>query len=181
MPALSVINGDLQVLGQLSSTTMVIPDNSVTSDSVQSTGLASNKLIHLHKIFCDFGFEIDEAPSTSTTYRFPVYRATATSTINVWGAALVDTGTQANTNDFTFHLYRIAAGAETVLDTIDTDNITIDSDSTDNTFATTLAASLDDSTLDAGDILVVEMVTPATITAAHGPMAFVEISELGQY
>lgn len=145
----------------------------VNQDVSTSAAIAASKLQHRHKVGCNFGLEEDAAPSTGTTYSFVAFRASAPCTINSFIALLTDTGTQDNTNNFSFELKKATAGSGSFA-TILSAPIDVDSDIADNT---STSGSLSSATLVAGDVLLVEVTTPATITGAHGMWASVEIDE----
>jgi len=165
---------DVQINGGIGATTVTVPQSSISDLNVEpNAAIAVTKRDHLHKLETNFGIEADAAPSTGTTYTFMVFVASGACKIRLFKAMMVDTGTQANTNDFTFDLKKGAVGAETLTTALSA-VITIDSDTVDNTPS---AATISTTTLVAGDCLVIEAVTPATVTAAHGMHAWVELSE----
>jgi|TARA_Y100000310_G_scaffold51927_1_gene47790 hypothetical protein len=147
---------------------------SITDAAISSgTNIDADKLEHLYKVGSNFGIEYDTAPSTSTTYSFQVFWAQAACTIRAFHCVMVDTGTQANTNDFDFDLKWVDAGTDTVATTLSA-VVAIDTDITDNTVQD---GTLSVTTLAADDGLIVEVTTPGTITGAHGMYAWAEITE----
>lgn len=172
--ATSKHEGDLRVNGELSATTFILPASSVSNTSVQAaTNIDADKLEMMHRIVADFAIDALAAPSTSTTFTQVVHRAAGAGTIRGVNFLLLDTGSQANTNDFTFELKKATAGAET-LTTVLSAPIVIDSDSTDNTAS---SGSVSSAALVAGDLIAVEVITPSTITGAQGMIAIVDIDE----
>lgn len=174
MATVQTVNGNMRVNGELSAETFPLPAASVTDVSVSSsTNIDADKLEMMHRTIADFSLDALAAPATSTTYSQVVYRANGAGTIRNVQFLMLDTGTQANTNDFTFELKKATAGSET-LSTVLSAAIVLDTDSTDNT---TSSGSLSSSALVAGDLLVVEVITPSTITGAQGMIAIVDIDE----
>ncbi len=176
MPA-DTINSDLQLRGLVdmaNASAVQYKPASIFNAAISATAaIAASKLQHRHKAGTNFGIEEDAAPSTGTTYSFIVFRASAACTVNAFRALMTDTGSQTNANDFAFDLKRATAGSGSFASILSA-TVDIDSDSTDNTAATgTLSAT----TLAAGDVLLIEVTTPATITGAHGMYAEVEIDE----
>jgi len=147
---------------------------SIGNAAISATAaIAASKLQHRHKKGTHFGLESDATPSTGTTYSFLVFRASAACTINAFRALLLDSGTQANTNDFAFDLKKASEGSDT-FSSILSGTLDLDSDTTDNTAQD---GTLSSTTLAAGDLLMIEVTTPATITGANGMYAEVEIDE----
>lgn len=172
--ATSKHEGDLRVNGELSAETFILPASSVSNSSVQAaTNIDADKLEMMHRIVADFALDALAAPATTTTYSQVVHRANGAGTIRGVDFLLLDTGSQANTEDFTFELKKASAGSET-LSTVLSAAIVIDSDSTDNTAA---AGSISSAALVAGDLLVIEVITPATITGAQGMIGIVDVDE----
>jgi hypothetical protein len=171
---MSKINGDLDVNGTLSSTGMSLPANTVSNSQVTATAaIAVTKTDHLIVIGHNFEIEADTAPGTSTTYTFTVYAASGPARIRIFKATLLDYGSQSNSHDFTFDLQKAPKGSD-ALTTILSSVITLDSDNTDNTPS---EATVIDTAIVEGDSLTIELVTPGTITGAHGAFAWIELSE----
>ena len=159
-----------------SASTFSPKDGSVSNRHISSsTDIDSDKLEHLHKVGTNFGLEYDATPSTGTTYSFIVYvcEAAAGATVRGFHATMVDTGSQANTNDFAFDLKKAAVGSDTPASILSA-TVDLDTDTIDNT---PQDGSLSNASLAAGDLLIVEVTTPATITGANGMYAWVEIDE----
>jgi len=172
--AVTVFNNDVVVNGTLSASGMTLPSSVVANAQVAATaGITVGKTDHLHKIGTNFGIEADTAPSTSTTYTFTAFVASGACTVRLFKCTILDSGSQANTNDFNFNIKKGGVGSES-LSTMLSSVVALDSDTTDNTPS---AGNLTTTTLVAGDVVVLEVVTPGTITGAHGIFSWVEISE----
>lgn len=164
-----LVTGNLGVSGSLAVTAGAVGDAQVASGA----NIDADKLEHLHVFGTNFGLEETDAPSTSTTYIFNVFQATGACTVRKFSYSLLNTGSQANTNDFTFELKKGAVGSPTE-STILSANPDIDSDTADNT---PVDGTLSSSALVAGDRLAIEVTTPATITGALGMYAWVELTQ----
>lgn len=174
MARVNTVTGDMHVQGSFTAQTNTPSDGAVTNAKVSaSAAIATTKVQHLHKVGTSFGIEHDAAPSTSTTYTFPVFRASGVCTVKRVAACLLDTGSQANTNDFEFDLLKAAQGSDTPASILSA-AFDVDSDIADNT---EVDGTISNATLAEGDLLILSMVAPGTITGANGPFAWVEVEE----
>lgn len=172
--ALTTINSDVRVNGSFTAESNLPSTGSVTNSTVASdAALESTKLIMMHRVVADFSLDALANPSTGTTFTQIVHRALGAGTIRNVNFLMLDTGSQANTNDFTFDLKIVTAGDE-ILTSALAAAIVLDTDTVDNT---AVAGSLSTTALVAGDLVVAEVVTPATITGAQGMIAVVDIDE----
>jgi hypothetical protein len=173
--AKSIIDDDLIVMGNLTSTSTLVAPGTVSDFNVPlNAAIGVTKKDHLIKIGTDFGIESDTAPSTSTSYEFMVYVASGAATIRKFSALMLDTGTQANTKDFEFDLEKAVIGNASLVTTMSGGELDLDSDTVDNTPQN---GTLTTTTMVAGDSLVICVTTPDTVTGAHGLYAWVELSE----
>ncbi len=169
------LDDDVQITGSLSvGGTNSISDGSVTNAKVAaSAAIDGDKVEHIDVFSTHFGLEHDATPSTGTTYSFIVGRARSAGTIRAFRALLLDTGSQDNTNDFDFELLTEAVGSDTPT-TVLSSAVEVDSDIADNT---AVSGTISSATLAAGDLIVIQVTTPATITGANGMYAEVVISQ----
>lgn len=164
--ALSTINSDLTVLGQLFATTMTLPPSAVGDSQVSSTAaIQVTKVQHLKVAGTDFGIAADAAPSA--TVKKVIFVASGACTIRQFKAVERDSGS-ASSN--TYDLQKATAGSAT-LATCLSSVITITNATTDNT---PVAGTLTTTTLAAGDMLVA-VLTFGSATGVLGPFAWCEI------
>ena len=154
---------------------MTLSAGSVADATVSANAdIDSDKLEHLHKAGTNFFLEADVVPATSTTYTVTIYVAKVAATVRNFQAQILDLGTQDATLQFTFDLKKVAAGSSSAPATMLNPVISLDSADTDNTLTT---ATLSATAVGAGDMLIAEFITPATVAALHGPWCWAEIDE----
>lgn len=164
--ALTVIDSDLRVNGDLSAETMVLAANSVTNSNVKSdAAVAVTKTQHLVAASTDFGIAADAAPSA--TVKKVIFTANGACTIRNFKATLRDTGTSSS---LTFDLQKATAGSATLTTALSA-VISFTHSDTDNT---PKSGSLSTTTLAAGDMLVAVM-NYTSATGVLGPLAFCDI------
>jgi len=172
--ATDVINNDMHVNGSFAATSMTIPSGSVTNTGVAAAaGIDVTKVDHLIIKGTNFGLENDVVVATSTTYTFTVFQAAGAATVRLFKASFLDLGSAGSSHNYTFDLKKAAVGSDSPSSIL---SATVPLDSANETDNTPTAGSLSSTALVAGDSLVIELVTPGTVTGAHGPFAWVEVA-----
>jgi hypothetical protein len=170
---MALIDNDLHVNGIVSASGITLGASSIANLQVASSAAINvAKSDHLIKIGTHFGIEADATPATSTTFTFMAFVAAGAVTIRKFKATML-AKTTAGGNNFTFDLKKGSLGSESLATALSA-VITINSSDTDNTPE---SATLSTTALVAGDCLVIEAITPGTVTAAKGMYAWFEASE----
>lgn len=166
--ALSKVDSDLQVNGNLYATTMTLPDASVANANVKANAaIGATKLEHRYKITHDFGIDATAAPSADV-YSV-IFVAETACTVQFFKAAMVDTGTS---TDVSFDLQKASAGS-TSYSSILSSTIDITNSTADNTLQ---VGTVSGASLAAGDSVRVFM-DYTSATGATGPFVVLVVDE----
>ena len=166
--ALTRIDSDLYVSGNIAGQSMTIPAGTITNAGVNAAAaIDATKVVHAKSVTTDFGVAADAAPSADV--KKVMFRATGAGTISFVKAALVDCG---SSTDVKFDLLKAAAGA-TTLASILSATIDFTHADTDNTVKT---GTLSTASVVAGDVLVGSM-DYTSATGAKGPSLTIEVYE----